>query len=55
MQWQLLGWQFVDNADADPGTDGLDLCTKHEHFRMDYSKSNGQEWTYKGYTADKFR
>jgi hypothetical protein len=55
MQWQLLGLQFVDNADADPDTDGLDVFTKHEHFMMDYSKSKGQEWTYKGYTVDKFR
>lgn len=55
MQWQLLGLQFVDNADADPGTDGLDVFTKHEHFLMDYSKSQGQESTYKGYTVDKFR
>jgi hypothetical protein len=55
MQWQLLGLQFVDNADADPGTDGLDVFTKHEHFMMDYSKENGQEWSYKAYTLDKFR
>lgn len=55
MQWQLLGLQFVDNADADSGIDGLDVFTKHEHFMMDYSKSNGQEWTYKSYTVDKFR
>lgn len=55
MQWQLLGLQFVDNADADPGTDGVDVFTKHEHFIMDYSKSNGQESTYKSYTVDKFR
>ncbi|MGB7712696.1 MAG: hypothetical protein WBL95_24700 [Microcoleus sp.] len=55
MQWQLLGLQFVDNADADPGTDGLDVFTKHEHFLMDYSKENGQEWSYKAYTLDKFR
>ena len=55
MQWQLLGLQFVDNADADPDTDGLDVFTKHEHFMMDYSKSKGQESTYKGYTVDKFR
>ncbi|MEG4280886.1 hypothetical protein QUA62_25965 [Microcoleus sp. MON1_C1] len=54
MQWQLLGLQFVDNADADPGTDGVDVFTKHEHFVMDYSKENGQEWTYKAYTLDKF-
>jgi hypothetical protein len=55
MQWRLLGLQFVDNADADPGTDGVDVFTKQEHFVMDYSKSNGQEWSYKGYTVDKFR
>jgi hypothetical protein len=55
MQWRLLGLQFVDNADADPGTDGVDVFTKNEHFVMDYSKSNGQEWIYKGYTLDKFR
>jgi hypothetical protein len=55
MQWQLLGLQFVDNADADPGTDGLDVFTKHEHFIMDYSKSNGKEWIYKSYTVDKLR
>ena len=55
MQWQLLGLQFVDNADADPGTDGLDVFTKHEHFVMDYSKENGQELSYKAYTLDKFR
>lgn len=41
MQWRLLGLQFVDNADADPGTDGVDVFTKNEHFVMDYSKSNG--------------
>ncbi|HEY9608345.1 hypothetical protein, partial [Allocoleopsis sp.] len=55
MQWRLLGLQFVDNADADSGTDGVDVFTKHEHFVMDYSKSNGHEWSYKGYTVDKFR
>jgi len=31
------------------------VFTKHEHFVMDYSKVSGQEWTYKGYTLDKFR
>jgi hypothetical protein len=51
----LLGLQFVDNADADPGTGGLDVLTKHEHFIIDYSKGNGQESVYKAYTVDKFR
>ncbi len=55
LQWQLLGLQFLDNADADPGSDGVDVFTKDEHFVMDYSKGSGQEWSYKGYTLDKFR
>ena len=55
LQWQLLGLEFVDSADADPGTDAVDVFTKHEHFVMDYSKGIGKEWTYKGYTLDKFR
>ena len=55
LQWQLLGLQFVDNADADPATDGVDVFTKHEHFIMDYSKGSGQESSYKAYTVDKFR
>ena len=55
MQWQLLGLQFLDSADADPSTDGVDIFTKDEHFVMDYSKANGREGSYKGYTLDKFR
>ncbi|MBD2250492.1 SMP-30/gluconolactonase/LRE family protein [Nostoc parmelioides] len=55
LQWRLLGLQFIDNADADPDSDGRDVFTKNEHFVMDYSKNNGKEWTYKAYTLDKFR
>jgi DNA-binding beta-propeller fold protein YncE len=55
LQWQLLGLEFVDNADVDPATDGVDVFTKHERFVMDYSKENGQEWSYKAYTLDPFR
>ncbi len=55
LQWRLLGLEFLDNADADPGTNGVDVFTKHEHFVMDYSKGSGKEWTYEAYTLDKFR
>jgi hypothetical protein len=53
--WQLMGLQFLDTADADPGTNGLDVFTKDEHFVMDYRKSNGKEWRYKAHTLDRFR
>jgi hypothetical protein len=50
--WRSLGLIFVDNADADPKTDGLDLFTKQEHYQMDYSKPAGKQWTYKDYTLN---
>ncbi|NDJ20349.1 hypothetical protein GS682_01535 [Nostoc sp. B(2019)] len=53
--WQLLGLIFVDNADADPKTDGVDVFTKQEHYLMDYSQPAGKQWTYKGYTLNAFK
>ncbi|MBR8838138.1 MAG: hypothetical protein DSM106950_30090 [Stigonema ocellatum SAG 48.90 = DSM 106950] len=55
LQWQLLGLEFVDNADVDATTDGVDVFTKHEHFVMDYTKPAGKQWTYKGYTLNAFK
>ncbi len=51
--WQLLGLEFVDMGTFDPATDGADLYTKHEHFTMDYTKPDGQQWTWKGWTLDR--
>ena len=51
--WQMLGLEFVDMGTFDPATDGADLYTKHEHFTMDYSKPDGQQWTWKGWTLDR--
>jgi hypothetical protein len=53
--WQLLGLMFVDNADADPKSDGLHLFTKQEQFLMDYSKPAGKQWSYKAYTLNPFK
>jgi hypothetical protein len=55
LMWRSLGLIFVDNADADPKTDGVDLFTKQEHYLMDYSKSAGKQWTYKDYTLNAFK
>ncbi|MEM7726750.1 MAG: hypothetical protein AAF208_10310 [Cyanobacteria bacterium P01_A01_bin.45] len=55
LQHQLLGLQFLDNADADPVNDAADVYTKNERFRMDYSKAPGKEWTYQGYTLNAFK
>ena len=48
--WRLMGLEFVDGGDFDPATDGRDLYTKEEHFRLDLSKPAGQDSTYFGYT-----
>lgn len=53
--WQLLGLFFVENADADPKSDGLSVFTKQEEFAMDYSKPAGKQWTYKAYTLNPFK
>jgi hypothetical protein len=55
LMWRSLGLIFVDNADADPKTDGVDLFTKQEHYLMDYSKAAGKQWTYKAYTLNPFK
>ena len=55
LMWRSLGLIFVDNADADPKTDGVDVFTKQEHYLMDYSKPAGKQWTYKAYTLNGFK
>ncbi|MBD2625380.1 hypothetical protein [Trichormus variabilis] len=54
-QWQLLGLIFVDNADTDPKSDGVNVFTKQEEYLMDYSKPAGKQWTYKAYTVNPFK
>ena len=53
-RWRLFGLTFVDMADVDAVTD-MDVFTKEEHFRMDYSKPPGAEWSYAGYTIHRFK
>lgn len=55
LQWQLLGLIFVDNADTDPQSDGVNLFTKQEEYWIDYSKPPGKQWTYKAYTLNPFK
>lgn len=51
--WEILGLHFVDMGTFDPASDGLDFYSKHEHITMDYSKPDGQQWTYKGFTVNR--
>ena len=51
--WQIFGLFFVDVACADPSTDGIDVWAAQEHFKMDYSKSAGQDSRWVGYSLDR--
>lgn len=54
LHWRLFGLTFVDMADLDPGHD-TDVFTKEERFLVDYTKPAGQEWSYAGYTVNRFK
>jgi len=52
--WERLATEYVDCADAVPGTDGVDLYTKEARYQINYSQPPGQQWTYKAMTLDPF-
>jgi len=52
--WRLLGLEFIDCAEPDPDSES-DVYTKEEHFVMDYARPAGRQWTYRGYTVNRFR
>ena len=52
--WRLLGLEFIDCAEPDPASES-DVYTKEEHFALDYARPAGQQWTYKGYTANRLK
>lgn len=54
LNWRLYGLTFVDMADVDPTSDS-DIFTKEEHFKFDYTQPAGRQWSYAGYTVDRFQ
>ena len=54
LQWRLLGLEFIDCAEPDPASES-DVYTKEEHFVMDYARPAGRQWTYRGYTVNRFK
>ncbi|HWI55773.1 MAG TPA: hypothetical protein VNZ22_01000 [Bacillota bacterium] len=54
LNWRLFGLTFVDMAAVDPAND-RDVFTKEEHFRFDYTRPAGREWSYAGYTVNRFK
>lgn len=54
LNWRLFGLTFVDLGDVDAASD-TDFFTKEHHFRLDYTKPAGNEWSYAGYTIGRFK
>jgi hypothetical protein len=52
LRWRVVGLEFVDMADVDPGSDS-DIYTKEEHFHTDATRPRGQEAQYVGFTIDR--
>jgi hypothetical protein len=54
MSWQLCGMMFADVATFDP-KDETRLYTSSAVFKMDWSKSDGKEWSFAGTTLNSHR
>lgn len=55
LHWQVQGLEFVDTAAIDPNSE-TDCYTKDEHHVLDFSQTlPGKEWSYRGFTIDRFR
>lgn len=52
--WERQGLEFQEAADADPGTDGVDVFTQTHRYTMDFSKGPGQEAVFSALTFDPF-
>ena len=52
--WERQGLEFNECADADPSTDGTDVFTQINHYKLDFTKKPGQEATLLGITFDPF-
>ncbi|CAE6743013.1 hypothetical protein R69619_02565 [Paraburkholderia nemoris] len=53
LNWRLYGLTFVDSAAFDPATPNS-VYTGSKRFTLDYSQPVGHEWSYAGFTLDRF-
>lgn len=55
LKWELLGLEFVDVADAVPGSDGRDVYSADDRYVFDPQAPAGKGWTWRAHTLDPFR
>lgn len=54
LNWRLQGLLFVDGAAIDPASPN-DVFSGSKHFKLNYAAGPGQEWSYAGFTLNRFR
>lgn len=52
--WEVHGLDYVDCAAIDPEAE-MDAYDHQHHLALDYSKTNGKEWAFKGFTVNRFK
>ncbi len=55
MKWELLNLEFVDVADAVPGSNGREVYSADERYAFNPDAPAGQGWTWRAHTLDPFR
>ena len=53
-RWRMVGFIFVASGCVDPLTDGADIYAHCHHFKMDYSKPQGSDWSQYAITINPF-
>jgi len=55
LRWKMVGLLFVTAGCVDPlSPDGTDVYGTYHHFKMDYSKPQGSDWTQVAMTINPF-
>ena len=52
--WEVHGFDYVECVALDPGSD-TDAYDHQHHYTLDWSKSDGNEWSFKGFTVNRFK
>lgn len=54
LNWRVQGLLFVDGAAIDPASP-TDVFSGSKHFKVNYSGTPGQDWSYAGFTLNRYR
>jgi hypothetical protein len=52
--WEVHGFDYVECIALDPDSE-TDAFDHQHHFKLDWSKSDGKEWSFLGFTVNRFK